>query len=64
MKGKKLLSDFFIDEKINDFDKKQIPLLCSKQQIIWVAGYRIDDRFKVTDSTQKILRVDITKVKV
>jgi hypothetical protein len=26
MKGKKLLSDFFIDEKINDFDKKQIPL--------------------------------------
>jgi tRNA(Ile)-lysidine synthase len=62
MKGKKLLSDFFIDEKINDFDKKQIPLLCSNQQIIWVAGYRIDDRFKVTDATQKILRVDITKV--
>ncbi len=62
MKGKKLLSDFFIDEKINDFDKKKIPLLCSDQQIIWVAGYRIDDRFKVTDSTQKILRVDITKV--
>lgn len=64
MKGKKLLSDFFIDEKINDFDKKQIPLLCSNQQIIWVAGYRLDDRFKVTDATQKILRVDITKVLV
>jgi len=61
MKGKKLLSDFFIDEKINDFDKKQIPLLCCNQQIIWVAGYRIDDRYKVTDATQKILRVDITK---
>jgi tRNA(Ile)-lysidine synthase len=64
MKGKKLLSDFFIDEKINDFDKKQIPLLCSNQQIIWVAGYRLDDRFKVTAATQKILRVDITKVLV
>ncbi|MFM2157015.1 MAG: tRNA lysidine(34) synthetase TilS [Bacteroidota bacterium] len=62
MKGKKLLSDFFIDEKINEFDKKQIPLLCDNHQIIWIAGYRLDERYKVTDTTENILRVDITKV--
>lgn len=62
MKGKKLLSDFFIDEKINEFDKKQIPLLCNNHQIIWVVGYRLDERYKVTEATEKILRVDITKV--
>ena len=62
MKGKKLLSDFFIDEKINEFDKKQIPLLCDNDQIVWVVGYRLDERYKVTDSTKKILRLDITKV--
>ena len=61
MKGKKLLSDFFIDEKINEFDKKQIPLLCNNQQIMWIAGYRLDDRYKVTDKTTTILRVDIKK---
>jgi tRNA(Ile)-lysidine synthase len=62
MKGKKLLSDFFIDEKINEFDKKQIPLLCDNDRIMWISGYRLDERYKVTDATQKILRVDITKV--
>jgi tRNA(Ile)-lysidine synthase len=62
MKGKKLLSDFFIDEKINEFDKKQIPLLCDNDQIVWISGYRLDERYKVTDATEKILRVDITKV--
>jgi tRNA(Ile)-lysidine synthase len=61
MKGKKLLSDFFIDEKINEFDKKQIPLLCDNHQIVWAVGYRLDERYKVTDATEKILRVDITK---
>ena len=60
MKGKKLLSDFFIDEKIDDFSKKQIPLLCNKEDIVWIAGYRIDDRYKVTDDTTSILRIDMT----
>jgi tRNA(Ile)-lysidine synthase len=62
MKGKKLISDFFIDEKINEFDKKQIPLLCDNHQIVWVVGHRLDERYKVTDTTENILRVDITKV--
>ncbi len=61
MKGKKLLSDFFIDDKINDFEKKQIPLLCNNHQIMWIAGYRLDERYKVTDATKNILRIDIAK---
>jgi len=61
MKGKKRLSDYFIDEKINEFEKKRIPLLCNNQQIMWIAGHRLDERYKVTNTTTKILRVDIAK---
>ncbi len=60
MSGKKLLSDFFIDEKINDFLKTEIPLLCCDGKIIWVAGFRLDDRFKVTENTTSILRVELS----
>ncbi|MFM7015293.1 MAG: tRNA lysidine(34) synthetase TilS [Bacteroidota bacterium] len=61
MKGKKLVSDFFIDEKINDFEKQEIPLLCFDGKIIWIAGHRIDDRFKVTENTSAILRIEVTQ---
>jgi tRNA(Ile)-lysidine synthase len=62
MKGKKMLSDFFIDEKINGFQKKETPILCSKGQIIWIAGHRLDDRYKVKETTTSILRVDVSLI--
>ena len=51
MKGRKLLSDYFIDEKINPAQKELIYLLLSGDEIVWVIGHRIDERFKLTDST-------------
>lgn len=59
MKGKKKLSDFFIDLKINRFDKENIHVVLSDNQIVWVAGLRIDERFKVTDETKRILEIII-----
>lgn len=59
MKGKKKLSKFLKDEKIDQFSKEEVWLLCSKDEIVWVVGYRADNRFKVEKSTQKILRVKI-----
>ncbi len=53
MKTKKKLSDFFIDNKISIFDKNECWILCSGDEIVWVVGHRIDDRFRISDKTKK-----------
>ncbi len=57
MKGKKKLSKFFKDEKIALNEKEKIWLLLSDEKIVWVIGYRMDDRFKVTENTKRILKI-------
>ena len=55
-KGKKKISDLFTDAKLNSLEKKQCKLLCnSNKDIVWVAGMRSDNRYKVTDKTKNIL---------
>ena len=54
MKGRKKLSDFFVDQKIPLHLKQRIPLLLSGDEIVWVAGYRIAEPFKITPATKKI----------
>ena len=59
MKGKKKLSDFFKDEKYSLLQKENIWLLCSGENIIWLIGKRIDNRYKVTDKTKNILNASL-----
>lgn len=60
MKGSKLLSDFFVDQKMTTRQKEECYVLTTADdQIAWVVGRRIDDRFKVTDKTKTILKVQI-----
>jgi tRNA(Ile)-lysidine synthase len=56
MKEKKKLSDFFIEQKVPICQKHSIPLLESDGNIVWVCGYRLDERFKVTTKTKKIAK--------
>ena len=60
MNGKKKLSKFFKDEKFSLLDKSNTWLLCSENQIVWVIGKRQDERFKVTETTTKILKINYT----
>ncbi len=55
MKGSKKLSDLFIDQKLSQAEKKSIWLLASGEDIVWVAGLRIDGRFRITGHTKDIL---------
>ncbi len=57
MKGRKKLSKYFKDEKIDIIAKEKQWLLCSGNDIIWVVGKRADDRYKITNSTNKILKI-------
>ncbi len=61
---RKKLQDFFVDEKIPRDERDRVPIVLSGNDIIWVAGYRADERFKVTDGTEKYLRLIIEKLKV
>ncbi|MEK7286918.1 MAG: tRNA lysidine(34) synthetase TilS [Nitrospirota bacterium] len=53
----KKVHDFFIDLKIPKSKRNQVPLLVCPQGIIWVMGYRTDERFRVTDATKRLLWV-------
>lgn len=59
MAGHKKIKDFFIDLKIPSETRALIPILVSQDIPVWVCGHRIDDRFKVTSETRKILKVAI-----
>jgi tRNA(Ile)-lysidine synthase len=58
---RKKLQSYFVDEKVPRDERDRIPIVLSGNDIIWVAGYRADDRFKVTDRTGKILKLKITE---
>ena len=58
MKGKKKLSDFFIDEKFSQFEKKDSWLLLSNNEVVWIINHRLDDRYKVSSNTTNFLQIE------
>jgi tRNA(Ile)-lysidine synthase len=55
MKGKKKVSDFLIDLKLSLPEKEAVTVIESANEIVWLPGLRIDDRFKVSDRTKTSL---------
>ena len=60
MQGKKKVSKYFKDEKFSLVQKETTWLLCSDNKIIWIVNHRLDDRFKVTENTATILKIENT----
>jgi len=61
MTGHKKIKNFFIDLKVPSEKRELTPILTSGDKIVWVCGYRIDERFKVTEQTKRILKVTISQ---
>ncbi|MBK7213425.1 MAG: tRNA lysidine(34) synthetase TilS [Bacteroidales bacterium] len=58
-KGKKKLSDFFVDNKLSIDEKERLYLLISGDDIIWITGMRSDNRYRLTDTTKKVLVAEL-----
>lgn len=60
MSGKrKKLQDFFVDEKVAREERDSIPIIVSDNDIIWVTGYRMDERFKADAKTERFLVIEV-----
>ncbi len=62
MKGGKKLKDFLIDKKIPREKRESLYLVAVGKEILWVAGLEINDKYKVTSETKKILRISLTSL--
>jgi tRNA(Ile)-lysidine synthase len=59
MKGHKKVKDFFVDQKVPAAERHATPIVFSEDMPVWVCGYRLDDRFKVTPKTKRVLKMTL-----
>lgn len=62
MKGTKTLKSFLTDLKVPRYEKDKVMVLTSRDEILWVIGYRIGDKFKVTGATKKVLKLRVKEI--
>ncbi|MBM3156996.1 MAG: tRNA lysidine(34) synthetase TilS [Chloroflexi bacterium] len=63
MESSKKLQDFMVDAKIPRAWRDNVPLVCSSDRILWVAGWRIDHGARVTEETKRVLYLEFQPVK-
>ena len=60
--GSKKLKDYMIDKKIPQDKRDSTPILCDRSGIIWVIGYGLSDNYKITENTEKVLKLSVNKI--
>ncbi|MCX8027098.1 MAG: tRNA lysidine(34) synthetase TilS [Thermodesulfovibrionales bacterium] len=53
---RKKVQDFFVDEKIPKDERDTVPILTSNGNIVWIVGYRTDERYKIDKDAKRVLR--------
>ena len=56
---KKKIQDFFVDEKIPRDERDLIPIIENSGEIVFIAGYRLDDRYKIEHNTKRCLKIKV-----
>lgn len=59
MKGSKKVKDIFVDEKIPRRSRRAVPILVDGESILWVGGMKVSERAKITDVTEKVVKIEI-----
>ena len=59
--GSKSLQDFMVNAKIEPWLRDYVPVLTVDDQLAWVAGWRIDERFKITAKTSRVLYIKLKR---
>ena len=54
-------TEYFIDHKIDRNERRQCPVLLSRDKVVWLAGHRISGYFKVTPLTRRVLKIEICR---
>jgi len=62
MSQPKKLGEFMIDAKIPQAWRQRIPIVCSPKHILWVVGWRVDERVKVTEETKQVLCLEFERI--
>jgi len=60
MEGHKKIKDFFVDLKVPAEERHATPIVFSQRTPVWICGYRMDDRFKITLETKRVLKMTLT----
>jgi tRNA(Ile)-lysidine synthase len=63
MKEGKKVGQFMIDARIPQGWRERVPLVCDPDNVIWIVGNRIDERYKVTEKTKNVLRIRFEKIR-
>lgn len=61
MRKEKKLSDYFTSNKYSLLDKENQWILCSEEKIVWLVAERIDNRFRISNKTKNILKIEVEK---
>lgn len=59
MKGTKKLQDYFVDKKIPREEREKTPMLCLANEVVWIPGLVISDKYKANEKTKDVLLLEI-----
>lgn len=62
--GTKKLKEFFIDNKIPRDIRRKIPLISLENEIVWIVGYKISDKYKVTENTKRVIKLEYIEMQL
>jgi tRNA(Ile)-lysidine synthase len=60
MEGSQKVQDFMVNAKVSREERRRVAVLESAGRIVWLVGWRIDDRYKVTPETRRVVSIQAT----